>query len=123
MGAGSVPMAFAGPDSKFRCEVDGCQFIGNSICSWPRYPFASDPSPGGCGKRYCPNHRHDISPLTFRTKRGVVKYENSCCIKCADEFESDFKLNFEMGKAQTCLHALVFLSFFGLIAVIAVFLY
>ena len=59
-GNGKVPMALT-TDPKIKCQVDeNCQYVGNSICSWPNCAWLPGPE-GGCGKRYCYNCMYEKS--------------------------------------------------------------
>ena len=57
VGTGMVPMAL-GLDGKHRCGINDCQFLGQGICRWPRHPWLGGETEGGCGQRYCANHRY-----------------------------------------------------------------
>ena len=52
-----VAMPYMGDPAK-RCHIKGCQNYGNNKCKFQKHCCQS--KAGGCGKRYCNAHKHEI---------------------------------------------------------------
>ena len=85
-GTGSVPMAIAS-DPVIKCEIDNCQFVGNSICDWPNCAWLEKKT-GGCKKRFCYNHRYEKFQAV-RIKHSMYTMTYRACSTCATELEDD----------------------------------
>mmetsp|Transcript_31382 Transcript_31382/g.38932 ORF Transcript_31382/g.38932 Transcript_31382/m.38932 type:complete len:152 (-) Transcript_31382:229-684(-) len=86
LGAGSVPMAIAS-DPKIKCEIDDCQLVGTTICSWTNCAWR-EPFIGGCKKRFCYNHRHERTYVTHGKHRSFTTVILTCR-DCGDDCMKD----------------------------------
>ena len=55
-------------DPALKCYIEGCPYVGNSVCFWYNMGTCRKPD-GGFGRRFCYNHRFEKS-MHFQERRG-----------------------------------------------------
>ena len=91
-------------DPALKCYFEGCQNVGKEVCKWEnnRCRGGKVKKTGGCGRRYCKDHRHkrvDWHHSSNHDDDGRVssttttKEVNKCCVACTEQMEDDIAAN------------------------------
>ena len=83
-------------DPAIRCQIAGCSNVGNSVCHWTNMG-ACRKEDGGCGKRYCYQHRYEKSvewyQLVYCTKKKKFSFVCISCTNCGAEVDQAIERN------------------------------
>ena len=105
-GVGSVPIMkwSADMDPALKCSIGGCQNVGNSVCFWANVGSCRKLD-GGCGRRYCYQHRYEKVVPWHKSSLAVM-----CCTNCGAEFDEDIEKNGKYYRKMGCCCILGFIA-------------